>query len=269
MTLRAVLFDLWGTLITDPPERGRPRQVWRAGQVLDALANHDLRLEFDVVDRALLSAMAALAELQDSGCDVDSAGRVTIFSEALVKACGEPVPVDAVDAVERAVTGMPAEFRPGLATGAAETLAAVKNAGLATALVSNAGFTNATALRQLLGGYDLTRYFDVLVFSDELQVAKPDARMFERALEALGVSPDAAAYVGDSPHNDVFGAQQAGILAVQIGSRTRDGITPDARIDRLDELMDVLRTQGLLEAADPSSGRAEAREIETPRQPVS
>jgi hypothetical protein len=75
--------------------------------------------------------------------------------------------------------------------------------------------------------------------------------------------------VGDSPHNDVFGAQQAGILAVQIGSRTRDGITPDARIDRLDELMDVLRTQGLLEAADPSSGRAEAREIETPGQPVS
>lgn len=246
MTLQAVLFDLWGTLILDPPERSRPRQVWRAGEVQQVLLRYEVEVAFDVVDRSLQSAMAALGELQDSGVDVDSAGRATIFSEHFGRASGQTVPAEALAAIEQTITGIPNEHRPGLATGAVETLAAVKDAGLATALISNAGFTTSPALRSIIDDYGLTSYFDLLVFSDELRLAKPDRRMFERATEVLRVEAKASVYVGDSPHNDVFGAQSAGIFAVQIGRRTRDGITPEAQIDRLDELMPALRAHALI-----------------------
>jgi hypothetical protein len=38
------------------------------------------------------------------------------------------------------------------------------------------------------------------------------------------------------------------MFAVQIGSRTRDGVTPDARIDTLHELEGVLAQRGLASA---------------------
>jgi putative hydrolase of the HAD superfamily len=75
-------------------------------------------------------------------------------------------------------------------------------------------------------------------------LAKPDPAIFKAALDALGVPSSEAAFVGDSPLNDVAGAQALGIFAVQIGSRTRDGVTPDARIDTLHELEGVLAQRG-------------------------
>ena len=85
----------------------------------------------------------------------------------------------------------------------------------------------------MLDYYRLREHLDVLVFSDELQMAKPEPKIFTHALEALGEPASVCAFVGDSPHNDVYGAQQAGMFAVQIGAKQRDGITPDLRIDTL------------------------------------
>ena len=128
--------------------------------------------------------------------------------------------------------------------GARETLAAVKGMGLKTALVSNAGLTSAPHLSWILDNYGLSSYLDVSVFSDELQIAKPDPRIFQAALDKLDVAAADTVFVGDTPHNDVWGAQAAGIFAVQIGGLTRDGVVPQARIERLEELIGVLRANG-------------------------
>ncbi len=55
-----------------------------------------------------------------------------------------------------------------------------------------------------------------IVDSTEVGVAKPDPRIFEPALEALGVDPDEALYVGDTVHADVRGAEAAGMPVVQL-----------------------------------------------------
>ena len=54
--LRAILFDLWETLINDPPERSLPRQVWRTEAVRRALADAGLDLPTEPV-RAALDAL--------------------------------------------------------------------------------------------------------------------------------------------------------------------------------------------------------------------
>ena len=242
MRLQAVLFDLWGTLILDPPERSLPRQTWRAHEVHRVLRDHGFRVELEPVLDALIKTSSALGALQDQGTDLKAGGRAALFANVIEQAAGLRVPGPALPGVEEAIGFMPEQFQPLPEPHANQTLAAVKASGLATALVSNAGLTTAPNLRRILRDYYFLPHFDYLVFSDELGCAKPDRRIFQEALDGLNLSPDVCAYVGDSPHNDIGGAQALGMFAVQIGTRTRDGITPQERISSLDQLMPALRT---------------------------
>ena len=244
MTLQAVLFDLWETLIRDTPERAAPRRAWRTQRVREALAAHGLDVAYDVILATLDATSRGLTDLHDIGRDTTS--RAGLFSDELAKTTGRRLPAAALPALEEVITVLHPELAPSLAPHAIETLTALKALGLGTGLVSNAGFTTAPHLRALLDYHGLTPHLDVLVFSDELQIAKPDARVFQCALNALGRDAAACAFIGDSPHNDVFGAQSAGLFAVQLGARTRDGVRPEARIDGLQELIPALRAHGLV-----------------------
>jgi 2-haloalkanoic acid dehalogenase type II len=65
--------------------------------------------------------------------------------------------------------------------------------------------------RGRLGATGLDAFFDAVLISDEAGCSKPDPRIFELALEALGVEAGQALYVGDSVEHDYAGAQAAGI----------------------------------------------------------
>src|SRR5262245_56230510 len=112
MAIRAVLFDLWGTLIVDPPERSRPRQLWRAASVREALIAHDLDVRLQDVDAALIAVMRSLGELQDAGKDLAQGGRARLFAVTLETGFGRPVPERSLSDVETAITCMPAHLAP-------------------------------------------------------------------------------------------------------------------------------------------------------------
>jgi epoxide hydrolase-like predicted phosphatase len=59
--------------------------------------------------------------------------------------------------------------------------------------------------------------FDVIISSAEVGVMKPDARIFQTALQALAVPPEAAIFVDDFAHN-VAGAQALGMNAIHFRS---------------------------------------------------
>jgi putative hydrolase of the HAD superfamily len=139
---------------------------------------------------------------------------------------------------------MPLSIAPLVDPFSVETTTAIKQRGLATALVCNAGFTTTPHLLPMLEAYGLKSQLDVLVFSDVEGYAKPDPRIFARALEGLGMSADEGVFVGDNPHTDIAGAQAVGLYAVQVGSKERDGVKPDARIADLSELLGVLDRLG-------------------------
>jgi HAD superfamily hydrolase (TIGR01509 family) len=90
-----------------------------------------------------------------------------------------------------------------------------------------------------LAGTTLSRYLKAIVISCEIGIPKPDPRIFELALERLGVPAEEAAMVGDSRPRDVAGARAAGMRAIQIVRDKFDegaGPEPDVRIRRLSEL---------------------------------
>jgi len=90
----------------------------------------------------------------------------------------------------------------------------------------------------------LTPYFDPILISGGLGIAKPDPRIFQIALEKLRVQPDRAVMVGDNLNRDVQGARRAGLKAVWINRSGADlppDIQPDATIQTLDDLPALTR----------------------------
>ena len=73
------------------------------------------------------------------------AGRVDIFLDQLE--APPDLPISARAEIEQANVTMPVEHRPELAEGAVDILRSLKEQGLATGLVSNAGYTTAANLR--------------------------------------------------------------------------------------------------------------------------
>jgi putative hydrolase of the HAD superfamily len=92
---------------------------------------------------------------------------------------------------------------------AAEALAALRGAGLATAVVSNAD----GRVRDLLDRAGLLAHLDYVIDSSEEGVEKPDPEIFRRAVERSGTHPARALYVGDVYSIDVLGARAAGLAA--------------------------------------------------------
>jgi putative hydrolase of the HAD superfamily len=65
---------------------------------------------------------------------------------------------------------------------------------------------------------------DGVVTSAEVGAAKPEPRVFERALTVAGVPAGEALHAGDKVDNDVEGAAAAGIRAVLV---QREGEPPE------------------------------------------
>ena len=94
---------------------------------------------------------------------------------------------------------------------AADTLGRLRASGRKLALVTNGPVAWQSRKLRTLG---LADYFDEVLISEAEGIAKPDPRIFTRALERLGVSAADAMFVGDHPEIDVAGAQDAGLVAV-------------------------------------------------------
>ena len=81
-------------------------------------------------------------------------------------------------------------------------------------LVSNT-FDPGWLLHRDLAEMGLAARLDVALFSSEVGKRKPHPEIFERALDALGVEPEDAMFVGDRLYEDVRGAGELGMTTVQ------------------------------------------------------
>ena len=104
----------------------------------------------------------------------------------------------------------------------------LRTSGLRTGLLTNNAAEFAEMWRPLL---PLEELFDDVVDSCEVGMRKPDARIFELALERLGTEADRTLFVDDAPGN-IAGAEAVGLRTVLVGPRPQDVPDALARIDR-------------------------------------
>ena len=86
--------------------------------------------------------------------------------------------------------------------------------------------------------------FGFVIFSQDVGVEKPDAKMFLEACRQAGCTPDELMHVGDSLTSDVVGANGVGALSVWLnrdGERNKTDIRPVIEIRTLEELPSIAR----------------------------
>ena len=116
--------------------------------------------------------------------------------------------------------------------------------GLKLGLVSNA-FDPPALLHRDLERMGLAARLDAAVFSSETGVRKPHPLIFETVLERLGVDPARALFVGDRRYEDVRGAKELGMTAVQAYWFRADdderGLEPDFEAFTPMDVLNVVR----------------------------
>jgi putative hydrolase of the HAD superfamily len=111
----------------------------------------------------------------------------------------------------------------------------------ALGIVSDAQTAYAVPELRVVG---LEGLFACTIVSGDYGYRKPDLRLFATALEALRVRPDQAIYVGNDMYHDIYGAQQAGLRAVfwptQFGKKAYAEVAPDYIIYSFAQLRDAV-----------------------------
>lgn len=131
-----------------------------------------------------------------------------------------------------------------------ETIETLHGMGIRMGVVSN--IISTSLVPHMLNEYGIAQYMECVVMSSAVGIRKPDARIFEIAMQKMGVGASETCYVGDTISRDVLGARNANLgLAVQIhnpsiahrdvGFTGPDAPKPDVLIHELYELPDVLR----------------------------
>ncbi len=188
MPLRAVVFDLFGTLIDDSP----PTDY---GDFLAETAS------------ALGTEPERFLELWNA-YDVERyTGPIETCFEAI---CGQLGVSDYAAALALRLERLRGLLVP--RPDAVSTLLALREQGFRLGMISNAS----SEVSALWVESAFEPLFDAVLFSADERMMKPDRRLYLRMAELLGVAPDDCLYVGDGAYNELQGAAAAGMNPVLI-----------------------------------------------------
>jgi len=234
---RVVLFDLFGTVARFVPPPSPPRGTFE--WLRAPYAEHVPSRDFKAFSQALLEVSAALtAERALDHRELPSRER---FRRALAQ----------VDAVASAVETRLHEVAEALSLAHMAHLASLTDVPPAhvdllndlarryrLGLVSN--FDHAPTARSILERHGVQGCFDVTLISDEFGRRKPHPSIFQAALDGLSAASDEALFVGDTPADDVGGAQAVGIDVAWLNRHGADPCAP-APTYTLRDLTDLRR----------------------------
>jgi putative hydrolase of the HAD superfamily len=216
---RAVVFDLWGTLVTPPKHAFEEfRRTWSAA----------LDIPAERLDEVWLDA---------EGYRRRETGPIR---DAIVEV-GERL---AIDLDVEAILALRLEFMRDVLVpdvGVVETLDELRRRGIPSALVSNS--TEDVAL--VWAETPFADLFDTAVFSATAGFMKPDSEIYELALRELPVSASETLFVGDGANDELEGARVVGMtpVLVQPGVAPQwDGLEdwPGRRITSIPEVLELV-----------------------------
>jgi putative hydrolase of the HAD superfamily len=221
-----VLLDVGGVFLLPDHER-----------IAGAFARAEYPVPIATLDDAHYAAAVRFGVDRDA--EADWAGSWKAYLEGYADFCG--VPPDLLDEVHR---HLDSEFADAAlwyreAPGCREGLAALAATGVRLGIVSNADGMIGQRLAQaeiLQVGPGVGVEVECVIDSGAVGVSKPDPRIFEIALDALGVDAADAWYVGDMPGIDVAGARNAGLWPIVMDPFD---FQPDADYARVASLHDV------------------------------
>lgn len=216
MKYRAVIFDLWATLV--------PWDQEGANRFYDAMA------------RAAGVEELRFREAWLSGRKTREVGPIVDHLRELFAGLGAEPDLDEILEMRRQWTKRSLQPRPD----ALSTLESLRERGHRLGLIT-------VCSEDVPNVWDETPFagrFDATVFSCSEGVAKPDRRIYELACERLGVEAADCLFVGDGANDELPGAERAGMTAVQLRA-PGEPLTPEgetwtgASVEHLSQVLEL------------------------------
>jgi putative hydrolase of the HAD superfamily len=242
MDIRAVAFDVNGTLVRILTEDGMD-EIFRSAahfltyQGIDLHRDQVRDLYFQLLKEQLRVSPEEYPEYDAVGIWRSIIeGHMTDFTRALPAGKLEQMPLFLAE-MYRGI----ARRRLSLYPHVPEVLGVLRER-YPLALVTDAQSAYARGELHKVG---LLGYFDPIVVSGDHGYRKPDRRLFEFALNGMGVAAQHTLYVGNDMHRDIYGARTAGLRTVMFdsdqGTKSYPGCVPDYTITDFRDLLKILR----------------------------
>lgn len=236
MTIRAVTFDLWDTIVDDDSDEAerkrlglRTKKEERRHQIWEAL-NAIEPIEYDRVALAYDTAEAGFNVVWKE-CHINWTVEQRI--RVVLSGLGRQIPRATFDELVDKHARMEVDISPNPIDGIGQALQDLSSR-YKLCIVSDSIVTPGTGLRKILDKHGLKKYFSGFAFSDEVGHSKPHRSMFDSAAQQLDVDLTEIVHVGDRDHNDVKGPHAVGaraILFTATRADDRDTTSADAICD--------------------------------------
>lgn len=218
MKYKAVIFDLFGTLVHKFPVDESVSILWDMADVLGVDADAFTQLWFDSFSE------------RHSGCFPDLEADIEYVSQKLgIRPDEEQLRKAAqinLDYVATHIIPM---------KGTVELLTWLRENGYKTGLVSNWSDEVPTVWKDI----PLSNYFDVSVFSCRVGIMKPDPRIYHMACDQLSLKPGECLFIGDGDSSELSGAAGVGMSTVLISDSKMEHWS-GRQISSLDEVREIL-----------------------------
>lgn len=205
-TIKAVLFDLDGTLRHNIPNSG---DVFSAG--VRSLGKHISEEDRERAERWEHFYFAKSLEIQKDFSQHEGDAFWVNFSRRKLIALGYP-PKEAAAMGEAVSQYMREHYKPKprVLEESRELLSVLQCQGYILGVISNRGEPFQEELKEL----QLDSYFHFSLAGGDINAYKPDRAIFEHGLKLAGVAAQEALYVGDNYFADILGARRAGLTPV-------------------------------------------------------
>ena len=224
--VKGITFDVWETMLFEKSGDGEQRNLARCRNVSQALHKLGVEVSVEQVASALDKTVALLLEAWKENRDLTHVDQLRALIRFAWKGSAKIKSEwlrELSDAYVSPIHEVPPYLNPDI-SGVLESLSGEKQLGI----ICNTGITPGFALKEFLSRQKVAEYFDVMIFSDEVGVRKPEPRIFRLAARKLGVKPNETVHIGDNIMCDVWGAKLAGFKAIHLaGIEGRDKIAED------------------------------------------
>jgi len=228
MRIRAVVFDLFGTLVPRYPIDRHRKLLADMASLLNVDAARFTEVWIRRLERRITGfcrnaeeCILDTLEAMEAKVEREALSRAARMRYEFMRSCVVPYPD-----VEEGVRS-------------------IKAMGYRLGLISN----SSPEVPELWRSLPLSKYFDVATFSCEVRTRKPNREIYLMTCDALGLRPEQCLYVGDGSENELEGAREVGMVPVMIvrDQPLRDWDGPVVR-----DLHEVVRLLRTLESNDRS-----------------
>ena len=239
-----ITLDLWGTIIgeKDYSSVSPKRSIKKCELIFDYVKEFSDTITLNDVSEALDFTVNKISLYSRFFCDKLFFDWLLIFIRRLDHNLNKKLTKSQIVYIGELIDRAFLEFPPIIFNGSLKLIEFCKKNQIKIGIISNTGFNSPKVYRNWLINEKI--FYDEIVLSNELGIAKPDKKIFYYTLDKLGIPPGNSIHFGDNPVADIMGANSIGISSVLISkNNSKNSINSNnfMTIDNISESVEVLK----------------------------